>query len=93
MSADLGPGTPLIFIGPEFWFMPPTGLTIGAMYFVNDVRPPICHAASITLRGEPGNYTEYCSCKFKPVNDGERTLTEEEIDLPVIHPRPKVPVP
>jgi len=79
MSADIGPGTPLIFVGPDV-ASDPSGLTIDALYFVHDTMPNIvCEVPLVSLKGSPGNFFYYCSCRFKPIGGGE--LTEEQIDM------------
>jgi hypothetical protein len=78
MSTDLGPGTPLIFIGPELAHKP-SGLTLEALYFVAGMRPnETCGRTYITLRGSPGNWEWYCICAFRPLGGEEDEVIEKE---------------
>lgn len=83
----IGPGTPVIFVGPDdnppdSWFGR-SGLTIGALYFVSGfVRCSFLECGctrSISLRGSPGRWRFYDPCAFKPLNDGESTALEVEV--------------
>ena len=85
---DIGPGTPLVFIGPDsaLW---PSGLTIDALYFVKEVIPasPIrvlmrCQDM-VSLRGDPGFHKSYCLCAFKPLGEGEPPAEETSDDTPI----------
>jgi len=75
---DVGPGTPLIFIGPEIEDYP-SGLTVGALYFVAEVMPGFCTMARVTLRGGPGYWRAYCLCGFKPLGDPDEILEEDKV--------------
>jgi len=99
--SDLGPGTPLIFVGPDS-FDWPSGLTIDALYFVDEVQPSSLFRElagckpMVSLKGRPGFHEWYCTCAFRPLGEGEPPpADEEEIEPPkefTVGPLPKVPI-
>jgi hypothetical protein len=83
---DVGKGTPVIFVGPEGLFL--SGLTIDALYFVDEVDEcgngkdcPSCGGTLISLRGGSGFWYWYALYAFRPLG-GEPTKEELEIETP-----------
>ena len=90
---EIGPGTALICIK---WDMPEDAddvLTVGALYFceeVIDTDPYICPwdgcgTIGIGLKGKAcsccNKHYPYCVSLFRPLNDGDTSLVETEKEL------------
>jgi hypothetical protein len=74
MISTMGPGDLVKFVGPDS--RPPwhSGLVVGAMYTIADlkqieVQPGI---AFLVLAGSPGNWHAYHAKHFIKIGDGER---------------------
>lgn len=85
---DIGPGTCLICIKGT---AEPERLTKGALYVCEYIEGNEignwewewdgCNCTSCIA--VIGKEMEYCLCHFKPLNDGETSLVENEIDSPI----------
>ena len=72
---DIGPGTPLIFIGPNGPIK--SGLTVDALYFVENIRE--FESSYVSLRGRPGDYIWYLLEAFRPIVDPPKVARALEL--------------
>lgn len=84
MAEAIGPGTPLICINDWQGNGFDTKLSTGALYFCETINSykscPLCKSdIGITLRGK--TVWAYSVCLFRPLNDGDTSLVENEIVL------------
>lgn len=100
MSAEIGPGTPLICIndgwkGPDGSVRPAMFINKGAIYFCEEVVSSwmlgcgVCgHLKNehtlIYLKGHAQR--KYCPKRFRPLNDGDTSFVADEVISPYQEP-------